>query len=293
MQRPGQAGSDSGIWPRAVRSTFGDAMVAVALDQAQLGHWMHDRLGWHGHGWFGHRRDESYSGCALIQSTYGRAGNFEVVACSTTRLTHFWLDNDSSGHTFAEALSFGFRSVGAGYEGVGLIQSAWGTLEVVAVRDGAIEFFQQDGPGGDWHGPFVFRPSVRVTGRPGFVQGPWGSQGNYEVVVAVDDAAGGLVHLWRNNDPRPEEQRPAVDREWQESVRFGQGRQYVDVGILPSFAFVDRQSMNVMSLHAYGSGPQVDYFYRSDGPPTPWQWQGAEQLADYQMGPLPVPVRRP
>jgi len=287
QQLPGTVGSDSGTSPRAVRSTFGDVMVAVTGDQ-WLGHWMHDGLGWHGHGSFGYQNNR-YTGCAVIQSSYGRAGNFEVVASAVAHLTHFWLNNDSGGHQFVEASSFG--SPGALYEGVGLIESRWNTLEVVAVKNGTLEYFQQDGPGAPWRGPFVFRPSVPITGRPAFVQGPWGRAGNFEVVVPVNDPAGGLLHLWRNNDPRPGEGRPPFDQPWQESVRFGQGRRYVDVGILPHFSAGG--STNQLEVLAYGDGPRVDYFSRPDGGPHAWQWQGPSQPPEFQMYVRPSPPPPP
>ncbi|MGI8680701.1 MAG: hypothetical protein ACR2JO_00920 [Mycobacteriales bacterium] len=50
-----------------------------------------------------------------------------------------------------------------------------------------------------------------MVGRPGFIHGPWGSVGNFEVAVSL--AAGGLAHYWRDNDdPTPP---------WRGPIRLG------------------------------------------------------------------------
>jgi len=87
-----------------------------------------------------------------------------------------------------------------------LLQSSIGpgNLDVVAVASAFtgsafLMFYGRDGAG--WHGPAELVADghgvTGVSGNPGFIQGTFGQQGNYELVVPLGDH---LAHFWRDND---------------------------------------------------------------------------------------------
>ncbi|HEY8202641.1 MAG TPA: Dot/Icm T4SS effector Zinc-dependent metalloprotease LegP [Actinomycetota bacterium] len=96
-------------------------------------------------------------GPALIQSTFGTKGNFEmVVARAGGGLAHYWRNNDNPAMPWSAAIPFGGT---ASYGAVSLIQSNYGipgNLEVMARTGNNVHFFWRDsGPSFTWHGPYV------------------------------------------------------------------------------------------------------------------------------------------
>lgn len=100
------------------------------------------------------------------------------------------------------------------YSGAAIIQRNYSSnrpvmnFEVLAVRDGALEFFFTND--GQWHGPLplisvddrgaeISLPLPPLTGNPSLIQGSYGGSDhpNFEAVIARADA--GIVHIWRNN----------------------------------------------------------------------------------------------
>ena len=148
---------------------------------------------------------------AFIQSTYGKAGDFEVVApLAGGGLAHWWRANDRPGMPWAGPLTFGSGAVDA----VALLQSSFGNLEVVARVGSQLVHYFRDAAG--WHGPFplTFRLANAAAGTPSWIQGGSGTAGNFELVSPL--AGGGLAHWWRAND------QPGFP--WSEPVTFGGGK---------------------------------------------------------------------
>jgi hypothetical protein len=129
---------------------------------------------------------------ALIQSSFGTQGNFEVVVPSSgTGLLHFWRDNDN-GQVWSAPEAF-FGATGH-FDAVTLIQSNYaGHLEGLATSGGTLYYFFHDTA---WRGPWVIGSGC--AGTPVLVQSRFGKQGNFE--VAVPNAAAGIDYYWRDND---------------------------------------------------------------------------------------------
>lgn len=119
-----------------IQSNFGIGHLEVVAERnGQLLHyWRDERTGrWH------HPTIVAPEGIGgppvLIQSTYGRVGNFEVVApLARGGLVHYWRDNDDPAVPWRQSGTFGEGRL----THLGLVQSNFGTpgnLEVVA-RDG-------------------------------------------------------------------------------------------------------------------------------------------------------------
>ena len=141
---------------------------------------------------------------ALLQSTYGIKGHFELVAPRVGGgLSYFRRDNDP-GANLAWHGPFDFATDVGPVNSVCLLQSNYGPpgagqLEAVArIGNGLAQFIRtSDDPPYHWSGPKFFADGV--SGRPALVQGWFGSRGNYELVVPR--LGGTLSHYWRNNDP--------------------------------------------------------------------------------------------
>ena len=132
---------------------------------------------------------------AFIQSTFGDRGNFEVVVREGDKLRHYWRSNDQNGLPWNRGALFGdnVRSAPA------LIQSTFGdrgTFEVVVREGSRLRHYwrSNDRPNLPWNqGPLFGRD---VDSAPAFIQGSFGGNGNFEVVVKEGER---LRHYWRNN----------------------------------------------------------------------------------------------
>ena len=134
---------------------------------------------------------------ALIQSTFGVNGNFEVVVPNDqvsspsyvpgAGMNHYYRDNSSysSQPWYFDTL---FEATYGTVEAVSLIESS-GTLQVVT-RIGArlAHFYRNDTL--TWSGPVYFASGV--SGTPSFIQS---KSGNFEVVTPLQ--AGGVAHYSR------------------------------------------------------------------------------------------------
>ncbi len=143
----------------------------------------------------------------LIQSTFGKRGNFEVVVPRAGGgLTHFWRDNDDPNLKWHRGGDFATNS--GLFSVVSLIQANFGTaglgdLQLVTQQNNCLFFASRsDQPGATWQGPFPVTvsgvPVGGVTGNPALLQSTFGHQGNFEVVIPR--IGGGLSHFWRDND---------------------------------------------------------------------------------------------
>jgi hypothetical protein len=147
---------------------------------------------------------------AMIQSSFGTVGNFEVVVpSSNSGLQHFWRNNDTTDATgtppWIGPKVFGQEIDGltVQWQGASLIQSSFGNLEVVAVpvlTTGTISasHFWQDGASNTWTNTASFGGDSSITGSPSLYQSNFGSPGNFEVVLPFNFVQA-FTHWWRNN----------------------------------------------------------------------------------------------
>lgn len=138
-----------------IQSNYGGNLevLAVAEDGGLDFFW---RTGSPGFVWSGpHRIGTGYRGSpALVQSNFGRKGNFEVVVpLARGGLAHLWRNNDVGSMPWSGPFAFGGTTR---YAQASLVQGNFGgNLEVVAIaEDEALDFFWRTGsPGFAWSGP--------------------------------------------------------------------------------------------------------------------------------------------
>jgi hypothetical protein len=151
---------------------------------------------WQGVSWFA---DGTAGNPSIVQSDYGRIGNFElVVPCMSGGVAHCWRDNDDPGRPWIEGEIFG-TELGR-VDAVALIQSTLsqdGDLEVIVRVADELAHFHRSPRDRAWRGPEFF--FAGATGIPGFIQnsGKNGKPGHFELLTPVQD--GGVVNLWRDN----------------------------------------------------------------------------------------------
>ncbi len=149
----------------------------------------------------------------LVQSRLGTRASFELVApLATGGLVHYSRADDLPGQPWAGGDTFGG---GLGHvDAVTMIQSDFGTagnLEIVARAGDTLHAFWRDSATLAWHGPSAITRGA--SGVPALIQGRFGTRGNFELVTPL--AAGGLAHLWRDNDD------PGYP--WRQGAQLGQG----------------------------------------------------------------------
>lgn len=193
----------------------------------------------------------------LIQSRFGAKGNFEMVAASAANgLFHFWRNNDNPFLPWSGATAFGGA---AGHiDALTMIESNFGTpgnLEVI-VRTGADlrSFWRDSGPAFNWNGPFGLTSGA--AGNPVLIQSRFGTKGNFELVVP--SAAGGLMHLWRNDDS------PSLP--WSAPVHFGASAGHVDAVTMIESNFGTPGNLELIAR----VGAQLFFFWRDSGPAFTW-----------------------
>jgi hypothetical protein len=201
---------------------------------------------------------------ALIQSRFGHAGNFElVVPLPGSGLAHYWRNNDAPGRPWIGPTVF--ATADGHIDAVALVQSNFGSrgnLEVVARLGGElVHYWRDSGPAFTWHGPtWVFSGAA---GIPGLIQSDFGTRGNFEVVTP--SAAGGLAHLWRNND--------AAGRTWSAATRFGGGSVGAATLIQSNFGLPNLGHLEA----AAHDGQQTVLYWRDDR--SPFAWTGPSAAA--------------
>jgi hypothetical protein len=100
-----------------------------------------------------------------------------------------------------------------------------------------------------------------VAGNPSLIQGKFGTQGNFELVVPLDD--GGLAHYWRNND--------AANLPWSQPTVFGQNLGNVQaVSLIQSNFGGSPGNLEVVAR----DGNRLVSFWRGPGP-----WNGPIEIA--------------
>lgn len=165
---------------------------------------------------------------ALIQSTFGQHGNYELVVPHGQKLVHYWRGNDDPSFAWHHGHELSFKSqamsealnqqlrLGHFVNGVALIQSTFagdgihGNFDMVvrlspttlhADEGDSLHLYTFDTGVSRWtgHGPIMVegQPITGVTGTPALIQSTYGQHGNYELVVPHGQK---LVHYYRNND---------------------------------------------------------------------------------------------
>lgn len=186
----------------------------------------------------------------FIQGSYKSGAshkNYElVIPLPTGGFAHWFRNNELATPLWTYTTSFGSGVS----QGCALIESTYGALEVVArVGDQLVHYWRAVGVTTGWSGATII--GTGVTGTPAFIQRPWGSPGNFDVVCPL--ASGGLKHWYRDNS--------ASGTPWRVHAVFGNGI-FDAVGMTD-----DRTALNVVAR----SGSALWHFYLD---PTNWQWKG-------------------
>jgi hypothetical protein len=158
---------------------------------------------------------------ALIQSTFGVAGNYEVLVPMGNRIAHLWRNNDAPGYPWNRAPDLPCQCgsppvIGADPLGVAFLESNFrpgpnipGTFEAVARlrpqfssgADDYLGYYYFDTVSLQWIGPTPVKTNgvaiSGVTGTPALMQSTWGTAGNYEMLVPMGNR---VAQFWRNND---------------------------------------------------------------------------------------------
>ena len=191
----------------------------------------------------------------LLQSRFGRRGNFELVAPADAGGGIFfsWRNNDDPTLPWSRPTAFGAGTV----EALTMIQSNFGSpgnLELIARVGNQLHFYYRDsGPAFRWNGPVPMFSGVR--GNPVLVQSRFGTRGNFELAVPAE--AGGMLFAYRNND------NPSLP--WSVPFRFGSGAVEQITMIQSNFG-----SPGNLELIAR-VGNQLHFYYRDSGPAFRWR----------------------
>lgn len=190
------------------------AVMTPGSSQTHLVHYLRDREGWHGPTPIvadGQPITGVTGNPALIQSSFGTKGNFELVVPQGNVINHYWRDNDAPDlpwHGPNKVVSIVSGKLPAVPVAVALLQSNFGTpgnLEVIvrlksdlSSGDYLVHYYRN---GSGWHGPTKIKADgvdvTGVTGAPSVIQGTYGTRGNFEMVVPQGNR---LNHYWRDND---------------------------------------------------------------------------------------------
>jgi hypothetical protein len=193
---------------------------------------------------------------ALIQSRFGRRGNFEIVSpIGGGGMAHTFQNNDGS-FFWSSPIRFGIE-VGV-VDAVTMIQSNFGdgNLEVVArVGNRLAHFSRASHPPFAWSGAIYFVQSG-VSGNPVLIQSRFGTQGNFEIVTPL--TTGGLAHFSRDND------NPALP--WSGAIPFG-----IEVGVVDAVTMIQSNFGAPKNLEVVARvGDELREFTRDAEPPFNW-----------------------
>ncbi|MGH9420423.1 MAG: hypothetical protein ACRD3J_10640, partial [Thermoanaerobaculia bacterium] len=187
---------------------------------------------------------------SLIQGHSGSPGNFELVTpMAAGGLAHFWRNSQTLQWSMSTAFA---ESVGVISDAC-LIQSTFGNLEVVARIGDQLAHFWRDASSQAWSEPDFFASGI--SGTPSFIQGRFGSPGNFEVVAPL--ASGGMVQLSRDNQTLV----------WSQPVTFGSGS-VRSVSLIHS-------SFGNLEIVALAAGSLGHYWRQSV---APWTWFGSDPV---------------
>lgn len=202
---------------------------------------------------------KKFSG-AMVQSTFGTKGNFELaVPCNAGGMSFFWRNNDLGYMPWNGPFRFGSGNI----RGVSMIQGNFGTkgnLELIAVEGNRlVSYWRMDAAPWTWNGPTVVAANG-CQGVPALIQSNYGTKGNLEVVVPR--AAGGLAHFWRTD---------AAPWTWTGPTAFGSGN-ITGVAMIQS-NYGSKGNLEVVAVE----GNKLVLYWRMDA--APWTWHGPFTIA--------------
>jgi hypothetical protein len=210
-------------------------------------------------------------GPALIQSSYGNKGNFElIVPMDAGGLAYYWRNNDNEKLPWEGPIKFG---ADAGIvDGVSLVQSDFGesgNLELAAVDLGGhslMHFWRDSALPLGWNGPINVSKKSLVpifSGNPSMAWTNFGCRGNFDVVVP--NASGGFSHYWRDNDHS--------DLQWYGPSDFGE-----EAGIFNAVTMIQSNLEDPGNLELVArSDDRLAFFWGKAGKEI--KWYGPEIIA--------------
>ena len=197
---------------------------------------------------------------AIVHSSRGDRWTVEVVTPLAQGEMSVWRFIDDPDARWRHGTVFGVD--GRRTTAVTMIESTFGSLEVVCVADSRLFHFWRDSRSGSpWNGPEAVAPDVQVQGSPALIQGSFGNKGHFELVVGAVD--GGLLHFWRDNDAHP--------YAWTQSAHFGRRLDVTGVGLSQVPFGVDKGRLEIVCI----SGGRLFAF---KGSPATGSWVGPAPL---------------
>jgi hypothetical protein len=178
----------------------GNLEVVVRTSDGRLNHWWRDNgppWAWHDGGKFGN--NIAHSGATLLQSRYGKTGNFELVCVlNSGRMQHWWRNNDQdsawhAGDLFADDMNIDSAPCMIEGQYGAVNENSIGNFELCVAKSGKIQHWWRDNFGGTgWHHSATFGHDAKKV--VSLVEGSYGF--NLEVVVLRTDNK--LQHYWRD-----------------------------------------------------------------------------------------------
>ncbi len=217
---------------------------------------------------------------ALVQTSFGDLGNFELVAADPRGgIVHLFRDNDTDGNPWIPTEPPFGQQLGL-VDDVTMIQSNFttgggkGNLEVIArVGNELFAFWRGDTAETlTWNGPFRISNEngvvQDVAGNLVLIQSSFGDQGNFEVIYPSSN--GGIAPLFRDND--------ASDPAWRRAAPFGQQLGLVDdVTMIQSNFTTGGGEGNLEVIARVGN--ELFAFWRGDTAET-LAWNGPFRVSD-------------
>jgi Domain of unknown function (DUF4185) len=231
---------------------------------------------------------------SLIQSDFrdGSHGNFEaVVALVTTdqgplELWHYWHDNSDTNKPWQRGQRVSANVAAAG----SIIQSDFrsgdhGNFEVVVplfATDGTMELWHSWHDNSDVSKPWQQgqRIATNVAGAGCIIQSDFvsGGHGNFEVVVPVVSATGGidLWHYWHDNSD--------VNKPWQQGQRVAANVSGPGTIIQSDFQAGTHGNFEVVVPVPAGDGSTELWHFWHDNSDVNKPWQRGQRIAQYVTG---------
>jgi hypothetical protein len=210
---------------------------------------------------------------ALIQSTVGTKGNFEL-AIPNKESGFFILSrlNDRPNNPWTLPALVG--ATGGHIDALSLIQSNYGepkfvgNLEVIArTGDKLVQFWREFRSPNvmAWNGPVPIQGLSGVSGIPSVIQSSYGDRGNFELAVPRLD--GGFYFLYRNNDE---------GGVWSSPETIGEDADHIDSLVLIQSNFGDPKLEGNLEVIARTGDKLVQFWRESDN--GAYVWRGPAPL---------------
>jgi hypothetical protein len=176
-----------------IESTYGNLEVVAAAGSSLYFYWKSLNGSWSSTGPIpGANNQRGTPG--FVQGDYGTPGNFEVAAPNAVAgIDYFWRDNGAPGLPWNRAGNIA-SSLGQ-VDDVVMFESTQRTMEIAA-RVGTNVYSITRDTNFNWGLPIPV--AQNASGRPGFIQSKFGTNGNFELVVPL--TTGGFATYWRDND---------------------------------------------------------------------------------------------